>query len=93
MRDVLSLPIMPFEIVTADMKGGSRPYECLSIGLAWLDPTYDESSNKITEYKFANFTESVKKAIAKPIKPERTQDVKRFFDSSNTLRDDGSKYY
>jgi len=37
-------------------------------------------------------TDKMKKAIAEPIKAERTYDVKRLFDSANALRSEATKY-
>ena len=54
--------------------------------------TYDKTSNTITGFKFPTFTNHMKKAIAEPLKSERTQDVKRLFYSANALRDEASKY-
>ena len=86
--------VMPLEIVTADMKrevAELKNGKPLLIGIC-MAVSYDEANNKITGFKFPEFTDAMKKAISEPIKSERSQDVKRLFDSANALRDEASKY-
>ncbi len=54
--------------------------------------SYDEANNKITGFKFTEFTDAMEQAISEPIKSERSQDVKCLFDLENLLRDEASKY-